>query len=224
MGAKDTLSADELRAAGLTDWRRLLSCLRAKFATGDFATGLAFVNRVGELAERANHHPDVSLTYPEVLISLSSHDVQGITSRDLDLAWQISAVAAELGIGVDTSGLTELELGLDTGHGEGVAPFYAALLAGKANDGGFGDPSGQVAPIWWQQPGDDDDPAAALPEPAVPQRWHLDVWVAEDEAERRVQAALDAGGRLVSDASAPSYWVLEDADGNRSCVCTSAER
>ena len=43
-----------------------------------------------------------------------------------------------------------------------------------------------------------------------------------DEGERRLQAVLDAGGRLVSDAAAPSFWVVEDADGNRSCICTRA--
>jgi 4a-hydroxytetrahydrobiopterin dehydratase len=50
------------------------------------------------------------------------------------------------------------------------------------------------------------------------------VSVAHDEGERRLQAVLDAGGRLVSDRAAPSYWVVEDADGNRSCICTPAGR
>ena len=47
---------------------------------------------------------------------------------------------------------------------------------------------------------------------------------ADDEGERRLQAVLDAGGRLVSDAEAPSFWVVEDADGNRSCICTHLGR
>jgi 4a-hydroxytetrahydrobiopterin dehydratase len=50
------------------------------------------------------------------------------------------------------------------------------------------------------------------------------VWVPDDEAERRLQAVLAAGGRLVSDHAAPAYWVVEDADGNRSCICTPAGR
>ena len=58
----------------------------------------------------------------------------------------------------------------------------------------------------------------------LPERPHLDVWVPHDEGERRLQAVLDAGGRLVSDAAAPSYWVVEDADGNRSCICTPLGR
>ena len=120
---------------------------------------------------------------------------RGITSRDLDLARQISSHAAELGIGSDASGLTQLELGLDTAHGPQLAPFYAALLGGKVENGEPVDPSGQVPTVWWQEPDDDDD-TLALPEQPFEQRWHFDVWVAHDEAERRLQAVLDAGGRL----------------------------
>ena len=48
--------------------------------------------------------------------------------------------------------------------------------------------------------------------------------VAAEAAEQRLAAVLDAGGRLVSDAHAPSFWVVEDADGNRHCICTPAGR
>lgn len=207
--------------AGLPDWRQVLGSIKARFATGDFATGLQLVDRIGAAAEEANHHPDITLTYPEVLVSLSSHDVGGITSRDLALAAEISRFAEELGAEADVSGLTQLELGLDTAAGERHAAFYAALLGGEVENGETVDPSGQVPTIWWQEPSQD---GPSLPEPDVEQRWHFDVWVPIDEGERRVQAAIDAGGRLVSDAAAPSYWVLEDAEGNRSCVCTVASR
>ncbi|MEU4418811.1 VOC family protein, partial [Nocardia salmonicida] len=52
------------------------------------------------------------------------------------------------------------------------------------------------------------------------QRFHLDIHVPHDVAEQRIAAALAAGGTLVSDAEAPSFTVLADADGNRVCVCT----
>ncbi len=84
------------------------------------------------------------------------------------------------------------------------------------------DPSGQVPTIWWQQPGEEDE--WSLPPTEVPQRWHLDVWVPADEAPARLAAVIEAGGRLVSDVAAPAYWVIEDADGNRSCLCTSSDR
>ena len=219
---REKLSAMQVREASLADWRQLLGRIKARFRTGDFHTGLALVNKIGAAAEAANHHPDIQLTYADVIVTLSSHDVGGITSRDLDLARQISSHAAALGIHSDTSGLTQLELGLDTELGPQLAPFYAALLGGTVDDGEPVDPSGQVPTVWWQEPRGDE--TWALPEQPFEQRWHFDVWVAEDDAERRLQAVLDAGGRLVSDRAAPSYWVVEDADGNRSCICTPAGR
>ena len=75
--------------------------------------------------------------------------------------------------------------------------------------------------LWFQEPpSSPEETGPELPAQDPEQRWHLDVWVPHDEGERRLQAVLDAGGRLVSDAEAPSYWVIEDADGNRSCICT----
>ena len=88
------LSHDQILDAGVDDWRKVLNRLRARFRTGDFATGVALVDKIGAAADEANHHPDVSLTYPEVIVTLSSHDVGGITSRDIDLARRISGFAA----------------------------------------------------------------------------------------------------------------------------------
>ena len=221
---KKKLTADEVREApGLDDWRHLLTGIRARFRTGDFASGLALVDRIGAAAEEANHHPDISLTYPEVIVTLASHDVGGITSRDLDLARQISGFAADLGAGADTSGLTQLEPGLDTSAPEGLGAFYAALLGGEVTNGDPVDPSGQVPGLWFQGPGEAGE-VSPLPQQDHEQRWHLDVWVPHDEGERRLQAVLDAGGTLVSDAEAPSFWVVADADGNRSCICTRLNR
>ena len=148
---KARLSHDEILEAGLDDWRKVLNRLRARFRTGDFATGVALVDRIGAAADEADHHPDVSLTYPEVIVTLSSHDVGGITSRDVDLARRISGFAAELGASADTSGLTALEPGLDTAAPERLGAFYAALLGGEVEDGEPVDPSGQVPGLWFQK-------------------------------------------------------------------------
>jgi 4a-hydroxytetrahydrobiopterin dehydratase len=220
---QQTLTAMQVREAGIDDWRQILDRIKARFRTGDFVTGLALVNQIGEAAEAANHHPDITLTYTDVIVTLSSHDQHGITRKDLDLAQEISRRAVELGIEADVSGLTQLELGLDTALGEDLAPFYAALLGAEIVRGEPVDASGQVPTVWWQDTRETDD-ALALPEQQFQQRWHFDVWVPHDEAEHRVQAVLDAGGRLVSDVAAPAYWVVEDADGNRSCICTPSGR
>ncbi len=222
---KARLSHEHVLEAGIDDWRAVLGRLRARFRTGDFATGVALVDRIGAAADEADHHPDVSLTYPEVIVTLSSHDVGGITSRDIDLARRISGFAAELGATADTSGLTQLEPGLDTRDGARLGPFYSALLGAELRDSGPVDPSGQVPGIWFQEPpGSPEETGPELPERDVEQRWHFDVWVPHDEGERRLREVLEAGGTLVSDAAAPAYWVVADPDGNRSCICTPLDR
>jgi 4a-hydroxytetrahydrobiopterin dehydratase len=95
MTDKTTMNADQVAGEGLAQWTFVNDTLHATFETGDFATGLRLVNRIGEAAESANHHPDLLLTYPKVEVTLTSHDAGGVTSRDLSMARQINEFAAE---------------------------------------------------------------------------------------------------------------------------------
>jgi 4a-hydroxytetrahydrobiopterin dehydratase len=63
--------------------------LEKQFGFEDFKQGLDFVNRVGELAEAENHHPDVLLTYSRVTITLWTHKIDGLTESDFILAAKI---------------------------------------------------------------------------------------------------------------------------------------
>jgi 4a-hydroxytetrahydrobiopterin dehydratase len=209
MSAQQTMTFTDVEGAGLSDWRWLLGALHAHFASGDFAAGLTLVNRVGELAEAAHHHPDVDLRYPYVGVTLVSHDAGGVTSRDVDLARQISAAAAELGIAADPSRLALLEIGLDAADQGAIEPFWRAVLG---LDDGSGD---DLPPLWFQQ---------TEPHTVPRQRFHLDVTVPPEVAPSRIEAALAAGGTLVSDDRAPAFTVLADAEGNQACICTAAGR
>ena len=66
--------------------------LRKTFKFPDFATALAYVNRVGELAERENHHPNIFLTWGRVRIELCTHKVEGLTEGDFILAAKIDTL------------------------------------------------------------------------------------------------------------------------------------
>ena len=214
----EKLTSKEILDAGLDDWRLLAQALHARFHTGDFVTGLAFVTAVTELAERAGHHPDVTLTYPFVDLKLVSHDVSRVTRRDLDLARRISETAREQGVDADPGATTEIELALDTADLAAVGPFWAALLTGSPDSlagDDVVDPGGRVPLLWFQH-----TDAHATPR----QRFHLDVWVPHDLAGERIAAAVAAGGRVVDDGNAPAFVVLADPEGNRACVCTCLDR
>jgi 4a-hydroxytetrahydrobiopterin dehydratase len=67
-------------------WERTGSEITRTYRFKDFSEALAFVNRVGDLAERAGHHPDIDIRYNAVKLTLSTHDAGGLTSKDFELA------------------------------------------------------------------------------------------------------------------------------------------
>jgi 4a-hydroxytetrahydrobiopterin dehydratase len=70
-------------------WERVGSEIRRTFRFRDFRQALAFVNRVGDLAEAAGHHPDIDIRYNTVTLALTTHDAGGLTAKDFDLARSI---------------------------------------------------------------------------------------------------------------------------------------
>jgi 4a-hydroxytetrahydrobiopterin dehydratase len=72
-------------------WERRGKELRRTWTFPDFRGALAFVNRAADLAEAANHHPDIDIRYSKVTLVLSTHDAGGLTARDFALAESIGA-------------------------------------------------------------------------------------------------------------------------------------
>jgi len=87
------LSDDEVRAglANLSGWSLEEGRLCKRYALESFVAALAFVNRVGALAEAADHHPDILVQYRHVTLTLTTHDAGGLTAKDFALAAQIDA-------------------------------------------------------------------------------------------------------------------------------------
>jgi 4a-hydroxytetrahydrobiopterin dehydratase len=63
--------------------------IQKKFTFDNFKEALAFVNKVGDLAEQSDHHPDIVINYNKVTLSLSTHSAGGLTEKDFDLAGHI---------------------------------------------------------------------------------------------------------------------------------------
>ena len=82
------LTDDEIRSrlASVPEWKVESGELTRTFSFKDFAGSLAFVNRVGDLAEKAGHHPDIDIRYNRVRLALVTHDAGGLTTADFELA------------------------------------------------------------------------------------------------------------------------------------------
>lgn len=92
-----TLSEDEVRAglaAELSRWTLDDGWICREFRTSGWKATLMVVNAVGHLAEAAWHHPDLAVSYDRVTVRLMTHDVRGVTRKDLELARQIESVIA----------------------------------------------------------------------------------------------------------------------------------
>ncbi|WP_154674179.1 VOC family protein [Nakamurella lactea] len=203
----DQITARQFHEAdGVDDWRVVFAGAGAYFSTGSFGKGVALVDAIGALADAANHHPDVDLRYSAVAVRLISHDVGGLSRRDVALAQQISVAAKELGVTADPSMVQTVQVAIDAVVSSEVMPFWRAVLGYvERGDEDLDDPRGSGPSLWFQ---DMDRPRPER------NRIHIDVSVPHDQAKARVDAAIAAGGRLINDKFAPMWWTLADAEGN----------
>jgi len=92
--------AAEGHMAHVPDWTLDYPRIRRGFKLKDFRAALAFVNRVGMLAEEEGHHPDFHVTgWNQVELVLSTHAIDGLSLNDFVLARKIDALAAKDGLG-----------------------------------------------------------------------------------------------------------------------------
>ena len=213
MEETEQLTAGQVsESEGLEDWRVLLRTLQASFSTGSMAKGVELAARIGAAADGANHHPDLTITYPRVHVLLTTHDANNLTTRDVGLARTISAIADELGVTAEPGAVAQLEIAIDALDIPAVKPFWEAVLGYEPDrDDDCVDPYSRSPGFWFQQ--------MDAPRPQR-NRIHIDVTVPHDVAESRIAAALGAGGTLVSDDAAPAFWILADPEGNEACICT----
>jgi 4a-hydroxytetrahydrobiopterin dehydratase len=89
------MSDDQIHAAlaQAPEWSELNGAIQRTFQFPDFKAAMAFVNRVADAAEAAQHHPDILIRYNKVTFTLSTHDAAGISEKDFDLARAIDSFA-----------------------------------------------------------------------------------------------------------------------------------
>lgn len=195
-------------AGGTGDWRALNAGADAWFATSSHRAGAGLVRRVAELAEAAGHHPDVDLRRDGVHLRLFSHDVAALTERDVALAREISAAAAELGLRADPTAVQRLQVAIDATDTAALLPFWqAALRFDRDADDVLADPLGRQPRLWFQ--------AMDAPRP-LRNRLHLDAGTPWELVPGTTEALLAAGGRITYENQ---WWrTVADAEGNEADV------
>jgi 4a-hydroxytetrahydrobiopterin dehydratase len=209
----ELITAPEFEASdGVGDWRVLGRGACACFRTGALPVGVELVEAIGALAEAEDRSLDVDLRPATVTVRLPLVDVPLFDPRDVELARQISAAARELDVTADPGAVQDVDLTIDALARGRVLPFWRAVLGyEQVGEEDLIDASRRSAAVWFQP--------MSGPRPQR-NRIHVDVWVAQDQAETRVAAALAAGGHLVSDEFAPAWWTLADEEGNEVDVAT----
>jgi 4a-hydroxytetrahydrobiopterin dehydratase len=199
-------------------WRLVLGAIYAEVLTSGLVAAAALAAAVVEASgPQAQGHLTLDIRADRVVMRLRSAD--GVTAHDISLARHISDALADRGA-VTTPGdvsVQAIEVAIDAIDIPAVRPFWKAVTGyvdevGSSDlSGGLVDPAGRGPALWFQQ--------MDVPRPQR-NRIHLDVDVPHDQAAARIEAALAAGGTLLSDNEAPAFWVLADSEGNEVCVCT----
>ncbi|HVV14758.1 VOC family protein [Amycolatopsis sp.] len=190
-------------------WRYVLGevCARVPVRSLGHAAEVAAALSVG-----AGESLRLELRHDVVAVSLSP-----VTPAELALAGRLAARVEELGLRLGPAQVQVLEIAIDAVDIPRIRPFWKAVLGYVAEPGDEGpagalmDPLRRSPAVWFQQ----------MSQPRTQRnRIHLDVSVAHDAAQARIDAALAAGGTLRSAEAAPAFWVLADPEGNEACVTT----
>ena len=208
--------SDAIDPAG---WCLILGAIYAEVLTPSLVEAAEAASlSVSAVGADGQGHLTVDIRADRAVLRLQSAGVGGVTGLDIRLAHQVSAALAARGLQPAPAGgaVQALEIAIDALDIRVVRPFWKAIT-GYADEPGSElqaaliDPSGRGPAIWFQQ--------MDAPRPQR-NRIHIDVDVPHEAATARIDAALAAGGTLLSDRAAPAFWVLADPEGNEACICT----
>lgn len=200
-------------------WRYVINNLMTSIAVPSLAAGSTLSAQLVDAVPDADEHLRVDLRRGRLDLTLGTFETGTVTGRDIALAEALSGLVGQHGLATVAGQpggrvVQVLEIAIDALDIPSVLPFWQAVMGygpGLADSPELFDPYGEGPTLWFQQ----------MDEPRVQRnRIHFDIVVPHDEALRRLDASLAAGGTLVSDSHAPSFWVLADREGNEICICT----
>ena len=199
-----------LAAEGVDDWVVLHGGATAVFRVGSLGEAARLAEAVAKAPGIADAGVLLTLADTRVTVRLS-RDIWNLEPRHVQLARAVSAVARQHGAVPDRAAVQEVQVAIAAKRDALDVDFWRAVLGytPMADDNAV-DPLGHGSTVWMQEL-----------DQAKPLRhaMHIDVSVARERVKARLEAAVAAGGRIVDESHAPSYWTLADRAGNRVCIC-----
>jgi 4a-hydroxytetrahydrobiopterin dehydratase len=201
---------DFLAAEGVDDWVVLHGGATTVFRVGSLGDAARLAEAVAEAPGFEGSGAVLTIADSTLTVRLS-RDLYELEPRHVELARAVSAVARAHGAVADRAAVQEVQLAIAAKLDAIDVGFWRAVLgyAPMADDNAV-DPLGHGSTVWMQELD------AAKP---LRHAMHVDVSVAREHVGARLEAALAAGGRIVDDSNAPSWWTLADRAGNRVCIC-----
>ncbi len=203
-GWKEFLATEDL-----ADWVVLHGGPTAVFRTDSLTAAAELAQAIAQLPGLNGTPAHMSLVSKSLTIRLT-REVSNTEAEHIELAREISKIAAALGAAAEPRLVQEVQFAIAAKPAAVDLDFWRAVLGYQPmlDDAGI-DPLGVSSSIWMQEL-DSDKP--------LRHAMHLDVSVAKEHAQSRVDAALKAGGVMVDSSNAPSFWILADRSGNKVCV------
>jgi 4a-hydroxytetrahydrobiopterin dehydratase len=198
-----------LAAEGVDDWVVLHGGAAAVFRVSSVGDGARLAEALAEVPGFEGSGVVITIGDSHLTVRLT-RDIWQLESRHVELARAVTAVARAHGAPADLAATQEVQFTIAAKPETVDLGFWRAVLgyAPMADDNCV-DPLGHSSTVWMQE----------LDE-AKPLRhaMHIDVSVARQHVQARLEAALAAGGRIVHDGDAPGSWILSDRAGNRVCI------
>jgi 4a-hydroxytetrahydrobiopterin dehydratase len=202
-GWRDFLSGD-----GIDDWVILHGGPTAVFKVGSLTEAAQLAAAIAEVPGLEQR---TLLTAASDRLSVKlTREMWGTEAKHVEVARAISAVARQQGASADRSAVQEVQLAVAAKPEAIDLGFWRAVLGyAPMHEDNCIDPLGQGSTVWMQE---------LDPDKPLRHAMHIDVSVARDQAEERMQAAAAAGGIVVDDSNAPASWILADRSGNKVCI------
>ena len=208
--------------AGAPDWRIVSDGAVAFFPTESLTVSAGLVDTLANVPGLGEHNFGIDVRREGVTVRVVTlrEDMMGMTRRDLELAQQVSDVARSLGLHAEPAQVQSLLVIPGAPNRPEIMPFWQAVLGyvrrPDSPDEDLIDPHDRGTAFWFEE--------MEEARPGGLGAIHLAVWLPIEEAQKRVDAALAAGGQLVRDDYAPAWWTLADRYGNEIDVATVAYR